>query len=190
MYCTISRLRGAVSLNQVPYPAGMVSASSFCRRPPPWSLLLLALAPGSSPTLPHSPGAPPLREGESASERQASGGKSSGWAPQTHNRAISVRATLSERTSVWLKSPDLGQTLPNYWSSRDFKISTPKHSCCVIDHPEKGQIPPRCAKHEPRLFSFYYLLITKFTHKLKCVCETVGYLLLVSSKTDPTKWDT
>lgn len=62
MYCTISRFRGAVSFNQVPYPAGTVSASSFCRRPPPWSRLLLALARGLSLTLPHNPGAPPLQE--------------------------------------------------------------------------------------------------------------------------------
>lgn len=92
MYCTISRLREAVSFNQVPYPAGTVSASSFCRRPPPWSRLLLALAPGSSLTLPHSPGAPPLQDAESAGEWQASGGKNSGWAPQTHKQGHFCRS--------------------------------------------------------------------------------------------------
>lgn len=92
MYCTISRLREAVSFNQVPYPAGTVSASSFCRRPPPWSRLLLALAPGSNLTLPHSPGAPPLQEGESAGEWQASSGEYSGWAPQTHNQGHFCRS--------------------------------------------------------------------------------------------------
>lgn len=60
MYCTILRFRGAVSFNQVPYPAGTVSSSSSCRRRPPWSRLLLALSPGSSQTLPHNLGAPPL----------------------------------------------------------------------------------------------------------------------------------
>lgn len=68
MYCTILRFRGAVSFNQVPYPAGTVSSSSSCRRRPPWSLLLLALAPGSSQTLPHSLGALPLQEGESTDD--------------------------------------------------------------------------------------------------------------------------
>lgn len=83
MYCTILRFRGAVSFNQVPYPAGTVSFSSSCRRRPPWSRLLLALAPDSSQTSPHNLGAPPLQEGESTDDEwQPCGREHPSRAPQ------------------------------------------------------------------------------------------------------------
>lgn len=111
MYCTILRFRGAVSFNQVPYPAGTVSSSSSCRRPPPWSRLLLALAPGSSQTLPRNLGAPPLQEGESIDEWQPCSRKYPGQPPQHRTRVNSIWTPLTGRTLAWLKlsSPDLLQ---------------------------------------------------------------------------------
>lgn len=108
MYCTILRFRGAVSFNQVPYPAGTVSSSSSCCRPPPWSHLLLALAPGSSQTLPHNLGAPPLQEGESIDEWQPCGREHPSQAPQHSARVNSIWTLLTGRTLTWLKlsSPD------------------------------------------------------------------------------------
>ncbi len=104
MYCTILRFRGAVSFNQVPYPAGTVSSSSSCRRRPPWSRLLLALAPGSSQTSPHNLGAPPLEEGESIDDEwQPCGREHPGQAPQHSTRVNSIWTPLSGRTLAWLK---------------------------------------------------------------------------------------
>lgn len=68
MHCTILRFREAVSFNQVPYPAGTVSSFSSCRYLPPWSHLLLALAPGWNRTSLHNRGAPPLQEVKSTDE--------------------------------------------------------------------------------------------------------------------------
>lgn len=106
MYCTILRFRGAVSFNQVPYPAGTVSSSSSCRRQPPWSHLLLALAPGLSQTLPHNLGAPPLWERDRApsdGEWQPCSRKHPSQAPQNNARVNSLWTPLSGRILARLK---------------------------------------------------------------------------------------
>lgn len=106
MYCTILRFRGAVSFNQVPYPAGTVSSSSSCRRRPPWNRLLLALALGLSQTLPHNLGAPPLQEGESTDDEWQPCGRehpSQAPFPQHSTKVNSIWTLLSARTLAWLK---------------------------------------------------------------------------------------
>lgn len=110
MYCTILRLRGAVSFNQVPYPAGTVSSSSSCRHRPPWSRLLLALAPGSSQTSLRNLGALSLLDRKSVDDEwQPCWGEHPGPAlfPPHSARVNSIWTPLSGRTLAWLKSSSI-----------------------------------------------------------------------------------
>lgn len=104
MYCSILCFRGAVSFNQVPYPDGTVSSSSSCRHRPPWSRLLLALAPGLSQTSLHNLGALPLWEEETTDDEWRRSGTEHPRQASEHCARVNFSWTpLSGKTLAWLK---------------------------------------------------------------------------------------